>query len=288
MARSVFRLTAAVALVVTAIAATALPASANSVITATSVSLGAGANCGNADLVLGMDAGAVTHESGTVSIVSGQLGSFVQTTSLNGFNGLFNFGMSMTSQPTGSLVGSYAWVGVNPPSGADTAEWFVLYVSGPTGTNNVIDTCYGDYGTCPQTAPEALQQLMTVGVDDDTPAPGQTITVDVSACMFPVGTARLLQGDTVLDSDTVTDSVSNAVQARNFQFQLTVPTDVTPGTTLSVALDCGYEGEPVVSTTLGVQVTGGSTTTTTTTSTPASPTTTAASRAVTATPTYTG
>jgi hypothetical protein len=288
MSRTIVRLAASAALALGAIAATALPASANSVITATSVSLNSAANCSVAHLDIGMEAGTVTHEAGFVTGIDGLLDSFIQSSSFSGFSGTFStYGMPMPDQPDRTIIGSYAWIGTNPPSAANTAEWFVLYLCDPAGNNEVLDTCYGDYGTCPQTALDGLRRLMSVDVDDETPEPGQTITVHVARCMFPVGVPRLLQGDLVLDSYTVTDGETSQVQAREFLVELTVPADVPPGSSLSVVVDCGYEDGPVVSGKRNLQVAGESVTTTTTTA-PASPTTTAASRAVTATPTFTG
>ncbi|WP_334141349.1 hypothetical protein [Rhabdothermincola sp.] len=287
MSRTFLRRLSCAAIVVAAITATALPASANSVITATSVSLNSAANCSVAHLDIGMEAGTVTHEAGFVTGIDGLLDSFIQSSSFSGFSGTFStYGMPMPDQPDRTIIGSYAWIGTNPPNAANTAEWFVLYLCDPAGNNEVLDTCYGDYGTCPQTALDGLRRLMSVDVDDETPEPGQTITVHVARCMYPVGVTRLLQGDLVLDSYTVTDGETSQVQAREFLVELTVPADVPPGSSLSVVVDCGYEDGPIVSGKRSLQVAGESVTTTT--STPASPTTTAASRAVTATPTFTG
>lgn len=288
MSRTFLRLSSCAAVVVAAITATALPARANPVITATSVLLNSEADCSDADLDIGVEAGTVTHEAGFVTGIDGLLDSFVQPSSFSGFSGTFTgYGMPLPDQPDRTIVGSYAWVGVDPPSAANTAEWFVLYVCDPAGNNEVLDTCYGDYGTCPQTALDGLRRLMSVDIDDVTPEPGQTITVHVVRCMFPVGVIQLLQGDLVLDSSTLTDGESSGVQAREFLVELTVPADVPPGSSLSVVVDCGYEDGPVVSGKRSLQVAGESATTTTS-AVPASPTTTAGSRALTATPTYTG
>ena len=60
------------------------------------------------------------------------------------------------SQPAGTLVASYAYVGETPPSASDTAEFFVFY---NCTTREVLLSCYGPYGTCPQTAQQALAVL---------------------------------------------------------------------------------------------------------------------------------
>lgn len=45
----------------------------------------------------------------------------------------------------------------------------------PASANEVLDTCYGAYGTCPRTALDGLRRLMSVDIDDVTPESGQTI-----------------------------------------------------------------------------------------------------------------
>jgi hypothetical protein len=60
------------------------------------------------------------------------------------------------AQAAGSQVASYAYVGEAPPSATDTAEFFVFY---QCTTREVLLSCYGPYGTCPQTAQQALALL---------------------------------------------------------------------------------------------------------------------------------
>ena len=157
----------------------------------------------------------------------------------------------------------------------------MLYRCGSAGENTILTTCFGDYGTCPRTAAEGLAEGFSATVDDDTPDPGQTITVSAEGCRLPLGGALLLDGDTSLDGDSVAPAPDGT-----FEVDLTVPADTPPGTELTVRVDCGFEGETVSS--LGTPVTvGGATPTTPTTSTTSAPTTTVA-RAATVTPRFTG
>ena len=65
--------------------------------------------------------------------------------------------MFSPSQPAATLVGSYAYVGETPPSASNTAEFFVLY---NCTTRAVLLSCFGPYGSCPQTAQAAFSTLL--------------------------------------------------------------------------------------------------------------------------------
>ena len=64
----------------------------------------------------------------------------------------------MSSQPVDTLIGSYAYVGETPPDATSTAEFFVFYKCSLAGAE-VLLTCFGPYGTCPQTAQQAMARL---------------------------------------------------------------------------------------------------------------------------------
>jgi hypothetical protein len=272
-------------LIATGVGLVASPATASSLVTATSVAPTATASCSYAGLDLGIAAGAVTAEFGLVTTMSGQIGGFdPKNTGLAGFDGLYeDFTLSIPAQLEGTIIGSYAWVGTDPPTAADTAEWFVLYRCSDSGANEVLDTCFGDYGTCPQTAAEAAEALFAATVDDTTPEPGQTITVTAESCFYPLGGALLLDGATSLGGDTTPTAADGT-----FQIPLTVPADIARGTALTVRVDCGFDGETVLTVTVPVTVASLATTTVPPSSTtlPATPTT--AAPAVKAAPTYTG
>jgi hypothetical protein len=129
--------------------------------TAEGVALYSGADCDDASLDITLTTVGATREYGLSTLLDGTiLDEFEQGTGIGDFSGTFEgYGIS-AGAPDGSIIGSYAYVGETPPSAADTAEFFVLY---QCGTNQqVIYSCYGDYGTCPQTAQEAWQQINTV------------------------------------------------------------------------------------------------------------------------------
>jgi hypothetical protein len=120
--------------------------------TAQGVALNAGANCtNNADLDITLTTVNATREAGITSLTTGAImGQFEQSTGLANFSGTYvGYGQPITAQPAGTLIGSYAYVGETPPSAADTAEFFILY---QCDTQAVLFSCFGPYGTCPQTA----------------------------------------------------------------------------------------------------------------------------------------
>ncbi len=127
--------------------------------TAQGVALNTSAGCTNANLDITLTTSGATREYGLTTNEAGDvLGEFEQSTALGTFSGTyFGYGMPVDpDQPEGTIIGSYAYVGETPPSAADTAEFFVLYECSDSGANNVLDTCYGPYGACPQTAQQAL------------------------------------------------------------------------------------------------------------------------------------
>lgn len=134
-----------------------VPGAARSAATAQGVALNAGASCTNADLDLTLTTVGATREFGQATNLSGQtLATFEQATPFLGtFSGTFvDYQISplVPGQPPQSLIGSYAYVGTTPPSAATTAEFFVFY---NCSTRQVLLSCYGPYGTCPQTAAQA-------------------------------------------------------------------------------------------------------------------------------------
>ena len=133
-----------------------MPALAHAAATAQGVALNANASCSNADLDLTLTTEGAVREFGLATILSGQtLTQFEQATSLGTFSGTF-VGYHIpdplnpiSAQPPGTLIGSYAYVGTTPPDAATTAEFFVYY---NCSTRQVLLSCFGPYGTCPQTA----------------------------------------------------------------------------------------------------------------------------------------
>jgi hypothetical protein len=137
--------------------------------TAQGVALSSYSDCDSpAGLDITMNNGpVVTTETGLATDDTGAtLMSFSQSTGFANFSGTFfgyNFASPAWSVPAGTRVGLYATIGVIPPTAADTAEWFILY---QCDTREVLVSCFGPYGNCPQTAVEALppviQQIPTI------------------------------------------------------------------------------------------------------------------------------
>jgi hypothetical protein len=267
--------------------AVAAPASANATVTATSVALSAGDNCQQADLDLGITSGTVQRESGKVTGPDGTvLGSFEQSSSLSNQTGVFEgFGISADdAQPDGTILGTYAYVGSTPPSASDTAEWFVLYRCHTTGAQEVLSTCFGDYGTCPQTAPEAIEAGLISSVVPTTPVAGGSFQVN-GTCPGTAVTVNLghglASGGTVVQTSGELTPLADSTFSASFTLlpALTNPFDVQ--------VVCQVPGGGNVSTVQSVALTPASTTTAAPTTTTV-PTTAPAAQAVTVTPAFTG
>ena len=135
-----------------------IPAVVHAAATAQGVALNAAASCGNADLDLTLTTAGATREFGLVTYGGTTLYTFEQATPFLGtFSGTFvgYKNSPFTPPPTSPgpvLIGSYAYVGTTPPTAATTAEFFVYY---NCSTRQVVYSCFGPYGTCPQTAQQA-------------------------------------------------------------------------------------------------------------------------------------
>ena len=139
------------------------PGLAVAAVTAHGVELGAGAGCSNGriDVTLtntgaSRESWRATNYAGTTLIQGEGPSGFPPATSTGFFPQVF-----LSSQPADSLIGSYAYVGETPPSATNTAEFFILY---KCATREIILTCFGPYGTCPQTARQAVQAALTTPI----------------------------------------------------------------------------------------------------------------------------
>jgi hypothetical protein len=147
--------------------AAGMPAFAHAAATAQGVALNVNASCSNADLDLTLTTVGALRESGLATNLAGAtLYSFEQATTLGTFSGTFT-GYTISplapAQPAGTLIGSYAYVGTTPPSAATTAEFFVYY---NCSTRQVLLSCFGPYGTCPQTALRAQSAIPIPALDN--------------------------------------------------------------------------------------------------------------------------
>ena len=135
------------------------PGAAMASATAQGVALNASAGCSNGNLDITLTTVGANREGWRATDLAGSTISQGE-----GPAGLANFSGTFTgfqivfspSQTAGSQVASYAYVGETPPSASDTAEFFVFY---NCSTREVLLSCYGPYGTCPQTAQQALAVL---------------------------------------------------------------------------------------------------------------------------------
>lgn len=126
--------------------------------TAVSVDIDPGANCtSRADLNLAWSGAGLHDEYGVATDrIGNNIGTFGPSSSANNdYTGTYQIPIS-TQQPSNALVGSYAWVGSNPPTPATAIEFFVLY---NCTTRVVLLRCLGAYGSCPQSAQVAIGLL---------------------------------------------------------------------------------------------------------------------------------
>lgn len=264
MRRTIIGGLSAVLLVLGAVLVTSAPAGAATGITATSVALNSGASCTGADLDLGMVVTApTTNETGLITNEAGDtLGQFDNDNDWNPFDGVYDgYGQPVSpDQAEGTVIGSYASIGSVPFDSSNTAEWFVLYACSDTeGANVVLYSCYGDLGTCPTTAVEALALLaLDATLDPSSVAPGGTVTVNGTGCFDQLAGALLLKdGAATGVGDTVTPNEDGS-----FSIPLVVPADATVGGAYSVQVDCGNEQVIADTLVLPLQVVGPTTTTT--------------------------
>jgi hypothetical protein len=142
-----------------ALAATS-PALAVAAVTADGMVLGASAGCSNGRIDVTLTNNGAIRESWRATNLAGTTltqgegpSGFPSGTSTGFFPQLF-----VPSQPADTLIASYAYIGETPPDATNTAEFFVFYKCSLTGAE-VLLTCFGPYGACPQTAQEAMAKI---------------------------------------------------------------------------------------------------------------------------------
>ena len=136
----------------------AAPWHAHAAASAQGVALDPSADCSRGDLDLTLSTAGANRESWLATNTAGA--TLVQgeaATGLGNFSGTFSgfhIGPNgfLVTQPANTLIGSYAYVGETPASASNTAEFFVYY---NCTTRQVLYSCSGRYGTCPQTAQAA-------------------------------------------------------------------------------------------------------------------------------------
>jgi hypothetical protein len=156
-------LAAVFALVVGVGVFTSIPASAAGPIDAQGVVLAPSASCAYGDVDITYAAASVSDASVAFTSEDGAvLDAYAGAAYQSDYVGTEHV-ITEADDPVapGTVVAVYVWVGAAPPSAATTAEFFVLYRcdaqgNADGGQNQVLDTCFGDYGSCPQTAQEAL------------------------------------------------------------------------------------------------------------------------------------
>jgi len=140
--------------------ATMSPAPSLAAVTADAVGFAGGDGCSNGRIVVTLTNSGAMRESWRATNLAGATltqgegpSGFASGTSTGSFPQLF-----VTSQPVNTLIASYAYVGETPPDATSTAEFVVFYkCSLPVA--EILLTCFGPYGTCPQTAQEAMARL---------------------------------------------------------------------------------------------------------------------------------
>jgi hypothetical protein len=144
-----------------------MPMLAQAAATAQGVALNINAGCSAADLDLTLTTVGAVREFGLATDLTGAtLNTFEQATPFLGtFSGTFTgYAIHPLTPPPfpSTLIGAYAYVGTTPPSAATTAEFFVYY---NCSTRQVLLSCYGPYGSCPQTALAAQSAIPIPALD---------------------------------------------------------------------------------------------------------------------------
>jgi hypothetical protein len=140
--------------------ATMAPVPALADVTAEGVAFAGGDGCANGRIAVTLTNSGATTETWLATNLAGT--TLITGTGPSGFSSGTTTGFFpqpfVSSQPVGTLIGSYARVGGTSPDASNTAEFFVFYKCSVPAAE-VLLTCYGPYGTCPQTAQEAIERL---------------------------------------------------------------------------------------------------------------------------------
>lgn len=165
--------------------ATMSPTLAVAAVTANSVAFSGGDGCSTGRIDVALTNSGATRESWRATNLAGT--TLIAGEGPNGFSSGTTTGFFpqpfVSSQPVGTLIASYAYVGETPPGATSTAEFLVFYrCSLPVA--EVLLTCFGPYGTCPQTAQEAMARME---VGPRIPAVGPLALVLMAALVAGVG-----------------------------------------------------------------------------------------------------
>jgi len=175
-----------VAVAVVLALASATPAGAAGPVTATGVSLSTSASCANGDIEVTYDARGVERQNVQFTAEGGAtLDQFEHAAFDPHLHGKEYILTDAANPPaTGTVVAVHVTVGTTPPSAATTAEFFVLYrCGGAGGSSTVLDSCFGDYGSCPATADEGLARLAAASTT--TSSTGSTTSPSTTAAVTP-------------------------------------------------------------------------------------------------------
>jgi hypothetical protein len=140
--------------------ATMAPVPALADVKALGVAFAGSDGCGNGRIAVTLTSVGAKTETWLATNLAGT--TLITGTGASGFSDGLTTGFFpqqfVPSQPVGTLIGSYARVGETSPAASNTAEFFVFYKCALPEAQ-VLLTCYGPYGTCPQTAQEAMERL---------------------------------------------------------------------------------------------------------------------------------
>lgn len=186
MGRRRFRTTvgsllAASAAVLGLLATSATPAAASPVIDAQAIALDISATCERGNVNITYDANGVERQMVDFTSEAGTVLDLFETPAYDpDYDGTeyvltkagSNRGGNQPVPASGTVLGVYVTLGSSPPS-ATNGEFFLLYRCDDQrndrgGANEVLQTCVGDYGTCPKTAVEALAPATTTTTTEPT------------------------------------------------------------------------------------------------------------------------
>jgi hypothetical protein len=166
---------------------TVAPASASSLVEAEAIALSQTATCSFGDVEITYSANGISRQAAMFTSENGDVLDEFETAAYQpDYDGtefiLTDAAANRAGLPNpppvpddGTVLGVYVTLGNTPPTAAN-AEFFLLYRCDSVrndrgGANEVLMTCVGDYGTCPQTAQEALTTPTTGGPPTSTGGP---------------------------------------------------------------------------------------------------------------------
>jgi hypothetical protein len=160
--RALAHATAAAAVALTTVLLLPAPARAASNVDSRAAVLSKTASCSTGDIDITYGGSGIERQTTTFTSAAGTLHHYDVAAFADTYDGV-EYILSQTKAPPadGTLLAVYTTIGQSPPDATTTDEFFVAYTCDSTrnmsgGSNVVVATCVGSYGTCPKSVQEYL------------------------------------------------------------------------------------------------------------------------------------